>query len=84
MDAEEKIASDEDYERLYAAMVEVFHQTATKSFAKRHMKNELFPRFSEGEPFELTFTAQFRPQDIQLLAARLGIRLPRVKLITLG
>lgn len=78
-----KACSDEQYEVLYRGIIQVFMDSALKSFAKKHAKGELFPKFSDGDGFELTYTAQFRPEDIRLLAARLGITLPKIRLVTL-
>lgn len=74
--------TDEEYDKLYDAMIEVYVRQAVTSLHRQKAAGTLFPRFCEGEPFALKFEAQFRPSDIKLLAARLGIRLPLVKLIT--
>jgi hypothetical protein len=71
-----EVANEEDYKKLYMVMVNVFVQKAAGRLLQYPP-----PNLAEGDPYKISYTAEFSAADIRLLAKKLKIRLPRVKLI---
>ena len=71
----------ENNARLYADMVDVFLKAAFRGLERDYQQGNI-PVFGDGDPFTLTYTAPFGPKEMQTLAKRRGISLPRVRIIT--
>lgn len=76
---EKEVATEAEYKVMYLAMIKIFLDMA----AMRLMQYPP-PELSEGDTYKLSYTAEFTASDVRLLAKKLKIRLPRVKLVTLS
>lgn len=71
-------AGEAEYTALYMTMVKIFLDKAAVRLLQYPP-----PELAEGDPYKITYTAEFSAADIRLLTKKLKIRLPRVKLVTL-
>lgn len=74
-----EVAGAAEYQALYMCMVKIFLDNAAKRLLQYPP-----PELGEGDPYKLTYTAEFSAADIRILAKKFKIRLPRVKLVTLA
>jgi len=73
-------ATDEGYERFYAAAIEAF-LAAAKRRLTQEMQSRSFPRLRAGITLDLKYVGLFQEDVIQRIADRAGVELPIVQLL---